>query len=208
MTDGPPLLVAGAARRALSTLAAGVLLVLLAVVLFAVSRVVAGGEPHSYDPGARPPASYRFTAGQTYQLSSPVGVAALQAAGKLTSLACYWSADGQLQNPLPVLTTMTDARDLRTFATVTAPSTGRLRVGCDGIDPVFVDDADDSGPDRAATLMLVTILVGFAGVVLAVAGGYRLADQAPGERRDFAEDEDADEDLVAADDLADNQLAD
>ncbi|MGI8666555.1 MAG: hypothetical protein ACR2N4_11070 [Jatrophihabitans sp.] len=184
MSDGPPLLVAGprrpaSAQPALARLAIGVLLILIAVVLFAATRLVAGGQRHSYDPGATPPTSYRLTAGRTYQLSSPTGVASLQKDGVLTSLACSWSTDGELLNPLTIVTTLTDDRDLRTFATVIAPATGSLRIACNRIDKVFLDDADDSGPDTSALLLLITIAVGVLGVSAAVSGGYQLSAGQP-----------------------------
>lgn len=186
-------------RTAITRLAIGVMLMLAAAVLFAASRLVASGQLHSYDPGATPAASVQLTAGKQYQLSSPAGVSALQKAGLLTSLACSWSTDGNLLNPLTITTTLTDDRDLRTFATFNAPSTGRLQIACTGIDKVFVDDSDSSGTDYSATLVLLTVAVGLLGVILAVTGWYQLSERpAPAYRDaelfDDFDDFDADQD--------------
>lgn len=156
----------------LGRLGAGVALMLLTVVIFGAARLVAGD--HAYDPGATPPATVRLTQGKTYQLSTPVGVAALQKQGVLTSLACTWSADGQQQTPLAIVTTMTDPRNLRQFASVTGPVTGRVGIRCAGIDRVFVDDADGRGTDYSSILILLSIATGVAGVGLAVSGWYRI----------------------------------
>ena len=74
---------------------------------------------------------------------------------------------------------MTDDRDLRTFATFIGPGTGPLQIACTGIDKVFVDDADDSGSDHSALLVLLSIAVGLLGVLLAVSGWYQLIERVP-----------------------------
>src|SRR6185503_17677447 len=116
-------------RDALIRLAAGVVLILLAVLIYGLSRLLASGQTHSYDAGASPPAAVRLIAGKQYQLSSSVRVATLRKRGQLDALSCYWSSDGNLQNPLQIQQTSTDDRDLHTFATVIAPSSGRLQIG-------------------------------------------------------------------------------
>lgn len=179
-------------RDALVRLGAGVLLILLAVLVYGLSRFLASGQSHSYDPGASPPATVRLIAGKQYQLSSPVEVGTLRKRGQLDSLSCYWSTDGNLQNPLQVQETTSDDRDLHTFATVIAPSSGRLQIGCNGIAKVFVDDAEGSGRDVSAVLVLLSVLVGTAGVPLAVSGWYRLP---PLTQRDDRPDDEDDADL-------------
>jgi len=161
-------------RDALVRLAVGVVLMLLAVLIYGLSRFLASGQTHSYDAGASPPTTVRLIAGKQYQLSSPVGVATLRKRGQLDALSCYWSTDGNLQNPLQVQQTSSDDRDLHIFATVIAPSSGRLQIGCTGIDRVFVDDAEGSGRDVSAAVVLLSVLVGTAGVPVAVSGWYRL----------------------------------
>ncbi len=175
-SDRPPEPEAGRQRVAAARLGTGVLLLLLTVVLFAGSRLVAGNQQHSYDPGATPPPSSRLVAGRTYQLSSPAGVASLQKAGRLTRLECYWSTDGQLMNPLTIEETLTDERDLQTFGTFIAPGTGPFQITCNGIDKVFVDDAGNSGADTAGLLMLLSIALGVLGVAATASGAYELSE--------------------------------
>jgi hypothetical protein len=186
MTDSPPPGELGQ-RDALVRLAAGVALILLAVLVYALSRWLAAGQLHSYDPGASPPVTVRLIQGKQYQLSSPTGVATLRKRGVLDNLSCFWSTDGDVQNQLAVQSTMTDDRDLRTFATVVAPSTGRLRISCAGIDKVFVDDAEDSNRDTSAGLVLLSALIGALGVPLAVSGWYRLPPLRHGADEDGSE---------------------
>ncbi len=160
------------ARRGGATLAAGVALLLLALVLFAGSRVVAAGQRHAYDPAATPPPSYRLTAGQTYQLSSARPVAELKQAGVLPDLACFISYGSAPPAPLTLASVTDDDRNLHTFATMVAPATGQARLSCTGIAEVFVDDADDAEPDRSALLVLLSMGVGLLGVIAACSGGY------------------------------------
>jgi hypothetical protein len=153
-------------------LAVGVVLLLLAVVLFGGSRVVAAGQRHAYDPGASPPAAYSLTAGTTYQLSSASSVAELKAAGRLTNLACFSTSDTGEQVPLSLASTVDDDRNLHVFATLVAPATARVHLSCTGIADVFVDDADNAAPDRSALLLLASMLTGLLGVIAACSGGY------------------------------------
>jgi hypothetical protein len=147
-------------------------LLVLALVVFAGSRLLAAGQRHAYDPGASPPASYAVTAGTTYQLSAARSVAQLKAAGLLSDLACYTTSVTGEQNPLALSTVADDDRNLHLFATFIAPVTGSIRVSCTGIPAVFLDDADDAVPDRSAVLVLLSGGIGLLGVILACTGGY------------------------------------
>ncbi|MDQ1744468.1 MAG: hypothetical protein QOE23_2807 [Pseudonocardiales bacterium] len=169
-------------RQAGTRIAAGVALLLLAVVLFGGSRVVAAGQRHAYDPGASPPASYALTAGTTYQLSSARSVAELKAAGLLSDLTCFLTSGTGEQLPLSLASTADDDRNLHVFATLVAPSTARVHLSCTGIADVFVDDADSAGPDRSAVLLLASIGAGLVGVITACSGGYAAADRPAGHR--------------------------
>ncbi|MEO6502415.1 MAG: hypothetical protein ABIQ09_10950 [Jatrophihabitantaceae bacterium] len=161
-----------ARARAGTALAAGVALLLLALVLFGGSRVVAAGQRHAYDPAATPPPSYRLTVGQTYQLSSARPVAELKQAGVLPNPGCFLSSGSGAPTPLALASTTDDDRNLHVFATMVAPSTGQFRLSCTGIAEVFVDDADDAEPDLSALLVLLSIGVGLLGVIAACSGGY------------------------------------
>jgi hypothetical protein len=162
----------GPDERAGSQLMAGAVLLVLALVLLAVSRVVATGQRHAYDPGASPAASYSVTAGKTYQLSATRSVAELKKDGLLSDLACFTiSATGE-RAPLALSSVADDDRNLHLFATFVAPVTGSILLSCTGIPGVFVDDADDAAPDRSAALVLLAGVVGLLGVIAACSGGY------------------------------------
>jgi hypothetical protein len=153
-------------------LAAGAVLLVLALVLFASSRVVAAGQRHAYDPAASPPPAYHLTAGKTYQLSSARSVAELKKAGLLAELACSSLSETGEQVPLTLVSTADDDRNLHVFATMVPAATGEVRVSCTGIPDVFIDDADDAAGDRSALLVLLSIAAGLLGVIAACSGGY------------------------------------
>jgi hypothetical protein len=158
--------------RSGARLAAGAVLLILALVLFAGSRVVAAGQRHAYDPAANPPPAYHLTAGKTYQLSSARSVADLKKAGLLADLACFATSSTGLQTPVTLASTAEDDRNLHLFATLVAPGTGEFHLSCTGIPDVFVDDADNAAPDRSALLVLLSILAGLLGVIAVCSGGY------------------------------------
>lgn len=176
------------ARSSLARLGAGVALILFAVVLYAGSRWIAGRQSHAYDPGASPATTYPVTAGRTYELSSATSVKRLMDSGALSTLACTWSADGQVANQLALTGTLADERNLHQFALFTAPITGSIQVKCTDVPSVFIDDADDTAPDWAATLIILTVLVAVTGAVLAVAGGYPLTEAAEQRNSELTED--------------------
>jgi hypothetical protein len=166
-----------------ASLAAGAALLLLAMLLFAGSRVVAAGQQHAYDPGATPPSAYHLTAGETYQLSSAQPVAELKQAGVLSNLACFITSGSGAPAPLGLTSTTDDDRNLHSFATMVAPTTGAARLSCTGIAEVFVDDADNAKPDRSGLLVLLSIAAGLLGVIAACSGGYaRTSDDQPAGR--------------------------
>jgi hypothetical protein len=158
--------------RSGASLAAGAVLLVLALVLFAGSRVVAAGQRHAYDPAANPPPAYHVTAGKTYQLSSARSVAELKKAGLLTDLACFITSSTGEQTPVTLASRADDGRNLHLFATMVAPSTGEIHLSCAGIPEVFLDDADNAEPDRSALLVLLSIVAGLLGVIAACSGGY------------------------------------
>ena len=158
--------------RSGASLAAGAVLLMLALVLFAGSRVIAAGQRHAYDPAANPPPAYHVTAGKTYQLSSTRSVAELKKAGLLSDLACFVTSSTGEQTPVTLASMADDDRNLHLFATMIAPSTGEIHLSCTGIPDVFLDDADNAAPDRSALLVLLSIVAGLLGVIAACSGGY------------------------------------
>ncbi|MCW2539149.1 MAG: hypothetical protein JWN95_874 [Frankiales bacterium] len=176
----PPTVVA--ARR---RLVVGAAVLLLAFVLLAVARLAAGSQHHAYDgSGASPPSTYRLTAGKVYQLSSTDGPATLAAKGVIGSgvtLNCTGTSSDGAQ-PLSIVATMDDARDLHVFATFQLTRSGDYHVSCQGVPKVFVDDADDAGSAWPSGIVVVTTVLAAIGVALAASGGYavREADQVDG----------------------------
>jgi len=162
---------------ALARLSLGVTLVVLAVLLFGLSRLVSAGQRHSYDRGATPAPTYHLTRGEKYQLSVHGGIAELRKKGLLpvgSSPQCRYSSAGGPDETITLDSVKDDERDLQVFATFTSPVSGDVHVSCVGMADVFVDDADDAGFDYSALLVVLATLVGVAGVGVAASGGYGL----------------------------------
>jgi len=177
MTSSP----ATAARQPRTTpnsrLAAGIVLVLLAFLVFGVSRLVEHGQRHAYSKGATPPPTYRLSPGKTYQLSAPGGVKALTAAGVIgTGIepTCLAANDQGVGTPVTIVSVKDDERDLSVFATFQVAQGGDLHVSCEKVAEVFVDDADNAGRDVSAGLVVLSTLTGLAGVVLTLSGAYAI----------------------------------
>jgi hypothetical protein len=156
---------------------AGVIVLLLALVCFGSSRLVAGGQRHAYNPHATPPPTYRLIGGKVYQLSAAGGLSTLTKTGVLgpgISPSCFWSTDGGTENVVQIVSTKDDERDLHVFATFQVPSTGDFHISCQGIKEVFVDDAEDAGRDLSALLLVISTILGLVGFAAAMSGGYEL----------------------------------
>jgi hypothetical protein len=178
-------------------LVAGVLLIFIALLAFAASRLVSEGQRHAYDRGATPAPTYRVTSGKVYQLSSAGGVEGLTKAGVLGTgvmPACTASSTEGAAQPLTLESTKDDVRDLHVFATFRAAATGSFHFACKGIGEVFVDDADDAAPDVSAILVALAAVIGLTGVAAAISGGYQFS----GDRLAAAAAAAADDDAAAA----------
>jgi hypothetical protein len=169
-----------------SIVSLGVVLILIAIVVYAASQFIAGRQRHAYDPGASPPSSYHLTAGKKYQLSSAGGVSELKKERVLSSVTtpvCNQAAATGKEVGLKLDSTNDDDRDLHVFAAFTATQTGDFHISCLRISDVFVDDADNSPSDFAGALLLLATLLGLIGAIAAVSGGYQLSGSAAGRRK-------------------------
>jgi hypothetical protein len=158
-------------------LAAGVVLVFIALVAFGASRLAASSQRHAFDPRATPVPTYEITAGKTYQLSSSGGVKALTQQGVLgagTSLTCTAAAADGATEQLTMDSTKDDVRDLHVFATFTATQSGSFHFACAAVPEVFVDDAEDSAADLSALLVLLATVIGLVGIAAVLSGAYDL----------------------------------
>lgn len=166
------------ANRASRRLAAGVVLVLLAITCLGLAKLVAGAQRHAYDAHATPPATYSVTAGRDYQLSTSAGVDALVKSGVIANGAqpsCLAIGEDGVQTPLQLDSVRDDPRDLHVFANWHSAITDQVHIACNGVPAVFLDDADDSPPDYSAPLILLAAVLGVIGVVLLASGAYAAA---------------------------------
>jgi hypothetical protein len=161
-----------------SLVALGVVLILLAIVVYAASQFLAGRQRHAYDAGASPLATYQLTAGRSYQLSTAGGVEELTKEHLLSSVTtpvCTQTAANGLDTAIKIDSTNDDVRDLHVFATFTATQSGAFHISCQRIADVFVDDADNSATDVSAALVLAATIIGLVGAIAALSGGYQLS---------------------------------
>jgi len=141
----------------------------IATMFFAgLYRVADGAEKHSYNSGAVPPSTVELTQGHSYEISVRGGRKALQQRGITTTAAeCTWSEGNTRDQVLTVSVLSADVRPTHALATFEAPVGGRVHIECAGWNPVFVDDADNSGWDYAGLFLVLTAVC----LTLAVAAG-------------------------------------
>lgn len=169
-------------------LVAGVLLLVLAVLVWAGHVFVAAGGGHSWDAGSQPPATVHLTAGRNYTLSTSGGLGALVAGKASTepSVRCTYSAAGRASTALPVQPLAYDARITHEIATFTSSVSGDVSVGCADVSAVFVDDADDASPDLAGVLVIVCAVFALGGVALTLSGLAARPARSPSDRETTA----------------------
>jgi Na+-transporting methylmalonyl-CoA/oxaloacetate decarboxylase gamma subunit len=162
----------------------GFVLLILAVLAFGMSRVLADGGNHAYDPEGTPAGAYELTKGRTYQLSTRGGVGDLQGHGVIGSgsdVRCSAEGTDETSTPLTV-DASTDDRDLHVFGTFTAPASGRFVVTCEETGPVFVDDANNSERDYPAVLVVLSSALALVAVIAIMSGLYRRIEPDPATR--------------------------
>jgi hypothetical protein len=160
------------ARRGGPTRAvAAVVALLIGLALVGVWRVASGSQNLPYDSGATPASSVELTRGHTYSLAVPGGVGAMLAHGVPTrvvdgqdvlNLQCTWTPTSSAagSQPLQVSAEPTGTKAENTVGRFVAPTSGQVRVYCDGWGAMFVPDSDDRPYDWAGlSLLLATILL-------------------------------------------------
>jgi len=163
------------ARRAI----VAAILLLAGLGFAAVYRVVSGTEHQSYSAGAVPPASSHVTAGKTYELAVPGGVATLKRNGaNVTSPQCEWSLPGSGSQLLQATAGGADTKAINVVATFVSPVTGNIRVDCSGWGAMYIDDADNTPADTAGWFLLLAVLSLAVGAGLGVSA-LRMAGEDP-----------------------------
>jgi hypothetical protein len=141
---------------------AAVLLTIAGLVMWALYRVQAGTEAHSFSPGALAPRTVHITQNRTYHLAIPGGVPSELDLGIDPSvLGCKITPSGGAEQPLNITSEGSGTKAINQIATFVAPFTGDVHIACSGLPPVFVDDADDAAGDLSG-LWLVLASVGLA----------------------------------------------
>lgn len=156
---------------------AGVVLVVLGLGCWALYRLTAGGERHSFAVGALAPAYVQVQDGRTYSIGIPGGARTVKARGAdLGRLACEISPAGEVGQQLGVLPEPDDTKAENQVATFVAPLTGRVHVACAGLPAVFVDNAEDAGTDWSGMWLVLasaSLAVGLPFVLTAMRSRQR-----------------------------------
>ena len=148
-------------------------LLLAAVLCGGLYRIADGAEKHSYNSGARPPATAKVTTGHQYEISVPGGRKALEKRGISTDVAqCSLSEGGASPTALTIRPLSADVRPTNAVATFVSPLSGRVHLDCGPWGAVYVDDADDSAWDFSGLFLVLAALFLTAGVALGLSALY------------------------------------
>lgn len=158
-------------RRRSPKLVIATVFTVLGIGFAALALMAHSSQALSTSRGA-PPRYVHLSAGDTYMLSVPGGIGALNAAGlPQASIVCTSTdaASGQV-NTLSLVAEPADSRATTAFARFTAVTTGLVAIDCLRWGAVYVDDADDAPRDMAFGYLLacaITLSIG-AGLLLSV----------------------------------------
>lgn len=153
--------------------AIGVALVILGLGAWALSRLIAGNEAHSYARGEAPYA-VQVQARHQYAIAVRGGVRTeLKEGLEPTALTCSASSPRIGSISLAVQAEKADTKAINQIGTFTAPVTGALHIDCAGLGTVFVDDATDAGTDWAGVAVLLAALLLGVGAPLTLSAARR-----------------------------------
>jgi hypothetical protein len=143
---------------------------LVMAVFFAVLyRFADDSEHHAYNTDAVPPSPVTLSLGKIYQLSTMAGQSGLAASGQLMSTAnCIWQTPTGTPHALAVTALPDDSGSIHVVGTFVGPANGPVQITCTGLGPVFVDDAESSGPDLALVFVLISAALASAGAMLGI----------------------------------------
>jgi hypothetical protein len=169
------------------------------LIFAALFRIVSGTEHHAYSSGAVPPASAHLTAGNTYLLSVPGGVHALQKRGvDVTTAQCSWSVGGSASQALTATAAGASTKATNAVASFIAPYTGDIHVDCSGWGAMYIDDADDTPADTAGWFLVLATVALTLGAGLAVSAARTAWNRAAGSAGGAPGEDDEVERLVHA----------
>jgi hypothetical protein len=146
---------------------AGLVLVFAGLVFWVVSRWIAGGESHSFTPGAVAPTYVEVTAGHTYSLAVPGGALTVAGQGRqLKSVQCTANQQDQAPAPLQLALESDTSKATDRIATFVAQDTGLIHVACPGLTHVFVDNADGRADDPSGRWLVLASIALAVGIPL------------------------------------------
>lgn len=146
---------------------AGLVLLFAGLVFWGISRYIAGGEVHSFSPGAVAPTYVHVTAGRTYSVAVPGGVQTLMSQGRpIKSVQCTVNQQSQAPAPLPLTLESDTTKATDRIATFVAPSTALIHVDCPGLNQVFVDNADGQAHDSSGLWLVLASIALTVGLPL------------------------------------------
>lgn len=146
---------------------AGLVLVFAGLVFWAVSRYIAGGEAHSFSPGAVAPTYVHVTGGHTYSVDVPGGAKAVAHQGRpIKSVTCTVNEQDQAPTPLQLTLETNTTKATNQIGTFVATGTALVHVACPGLTPVFVDNADGLADDSSGPWLVIASIALAIGIPL------------------------------------------
>lgn len=139
-------------------------LVLTGLLCWGLFRVISATEHHAYSADPVPRRRTLVTATNTYTLSVPGGVVALQRRNvPVKDAQCEWSTAGSAMQALPV-STDPNTKATEVVGTFISPITGDIQIECIGWGPLFVDDANNATGDPAGYFLVLATIALTVGV--------------------------------------------
>jgi hypothetical protein len=156
-----------------------VLLIVLGILFSVLYRMQNSSEHHSFNAGARQPASVHITAGKQYEISIPGGLTQAAADGiSIGSVRCTYTAPGSGNSqPFDITALGAGSRTVHAVATFIGPATGDFRINCAELPQTFVDDADNGAADPAGLFILVATIAFTLGAALGLSALYRRSNR-------------------------------
>lgn len=153
--------------------AAGLVLVVAGLLLWALYPFVAAEESHSFAPGQSAARLVHLHKGTHYQLGIPGGVRAARKAGVTPqALRCSAAPAGGSASSLAITAEQPDTKATNQIASFVAPFTARVHVTCSGLGAVYVDNAE---ADPSGYLLVSATVALVIGAPLLLAGVRRSA---------------------------------
>jgi hypothetical protein len=149
----------------------GALLVVAGLGFWALYVQQTGNGGHSYNRGGSPASSVRLLSGETYWISIHGGVDREVELGlDPPALQCTAALDGQSPGALDIVAQTRDSKATNEIASFVSSISGSVHIECEGLDAVYIDDAEDAPFDSSGAWLILASLALVIGLPLTLSG--------------------------------------